>query len=115
MWKFHKYLCNKHYMTARGYEVYLLSHSFAALTRERYFQHSKRNLVSPRDHVISSIALKSHALSVSLTHFDAISRSHADTSISHALTLFSKVTLPFKLSEVLMNSEFAPSLALNFG
>ena len=93
MWKFHKYLCNKHYMTARGYEVYLLSHSFAALTRERYFQHSKRNLVSPRDHVISSIALKSHALSVSLTHFDAISRSHADTSISHALTLFSKVTL----------------------
>ena len=51
----------------------------------------------------------------SLTHFDAISRSHADTSISYALTLFSKVTLPFKLSEVLMNSEFAPSLALNFG
>ena len=60
-------------------------------------------------------ALKSHALSVSLMHFDAISRSHADTSISYALTLFSKVTLPFKLSEVLMNSECAPSLALNFG
>ena len=51
----------------------------------------------------------------SLTHFDAISRSHADTSISYALALFSKVTLPFKLSEVLMNSEFAPSLGLNFG
>ena len=33
-------------------------------------------------------ALKSHALSASLTHFDAISRSHADTSISHALALF---------------------------
>ena len=41
--------------------------------------------------------------------------SHADTSISQALALFSKVTLPFKLSEVLMNSEFAPSLALNLG
>ena len=33
-------------------------------------------------------ALKSHALSVSLTHFDAISRSHAGTSISHAFALF---------------------------
>ena len=30
-------------------------HSFAALTREIFFQHSKRNFVSPRDHVISSI------------------------------------------------------------
>ena len=37
-------------------------------------------------------ALKSHALSVSLTHFDAILRSHADTSISHALALFWWVT-----------------------
>ena len=44
-----------------------------------------------------------------------MSRSHADTTISHALALFSNVTLPFKLSEVLMNSEFVPSLALNFG
>ena len=60
-------------------------------------------------------ALKSHALSASLTHFDAISRSHADTTISHELALFSKVTLPFKLSEVLINSEFIPLLALNFG
>ena len=60
-------------------------------------------------------ALKSHALRLSPTHFDAISRSHADTTISHALALFSKVTLPFKRSEVLMNSEFIPSLALNFG
>jgi len=33
-------------------------------------------------------ALKCLALSVSLTHFDAISRSHADTSITHALALF---------------------------
>ena len=32
-------------------------------------------------------ALKSHALSVSLIHFDTISRSHADSSISHALAL----------------------------
>ena len=59
--------------------------------------------------------IKSHALSVSLTHFDAISRFHADTSIPYALTPFSKVTLRFKLSKVLMNSEFAPSLPLNFG
>ena len=54
-------------------------------------------------------ALKSHALSY------AISRSHADMSISHALALFLKVTLPLRLSEALMNSEFVPSLALNFG
>ena len=33
-------------------------------------------------------ALKCHALSVSLTHFDAISRSHAGTSVSHAFALF---------------------------
>ena len=33
-------------------------------------------------------ALKSHALSVSLTHFDVISRTHAHTSISHVLALF---------------------------
>ena len=31
------------------------SHSFASLTRERYFQHSKIKFVSPRGHVISSI------------------------------------------------------------
>ena len=30
-------------------------HSFAALTREIFFQHEKRNFVSPRGHVISSI------------------------------------------------------------
>ena len=41
-------------MAARGYEFYL-SHSFASLTRERYFQHSKIKFVSPRGHVISSI------------------------------------------------------------
>ena len=32
-----------------------ISHSFASLTRERYFQHSKIKYVSPRGHVISSI------------------------------------------------------------
>ena len=32
-----------------------ISHSFALLTRERYFQHSKIKFVSPRGHVISSI------------------------------------------------------------
>ena len=34
-----------------------ISHSFASLTRERYLQHSKIKLVSPRGHVISSISL----------------------------------------------------------
>ena len=33
-----------------------ISHSFAALTREKYFQHSKINFVCPRRHVISSIS-----------------------------------------------------------
>ena len=32
-----------------------ISHSFAALIRERYFQHSKIKLASPRGHVISSM------------------------------------------------------------
>ena len=32
-----------------------ISHSFAAFTRDRYFQHSKIKFVSPRGHVISSI------------------------------------------------------------
>ena len=32
-----------------------ISHSFASLTRERYFQHSKIKFVFPRGHVISSI------------------------------------------------------------
>ena len=34
-----------------------VSHSFASLTRERYFQHSKIKFVSPRGHVISSICI----------------------------------------------------------
>ena len=33
-----------------------ISHSFASLTRERYFQHSKIKFISPRGHVISSIS-----------------------------------------------------------
>ena len=32
-----------------------ISHSFAPLTRERYFQHEKIKFVSPGGHVISSI------------------------------------------------------------
>ena len=32
------------------------SHSFASLTRERYFQHEKMKFASPRGHVISSIS-----------------------------------------------------------
>ena len=35
-----------------------ISHSFASLTRERYFQHSKIKFVSPRGHVIFSIFLR---------------------------------------------------------
>ena len=40
-------------MAAWGYEFYLLvlnlyiSHSFASLTRERYFQHSKKKICIP--------------------------------------------------------------------
>ena len=34
-----------------------ISHSFASLTRERYFQHSKIKFVSPSGHVISSISI----------------------------------------------------------
>ena len=34
-----------------------ISHSFASLTRERYFQHSKIKFVSPRGHEISSISV----------------------------------------------------------
>ena len=32
-----------------------ISHSFASLTRERYFQHSKIKFLSPRGHEIASI------------------------------------------------------------
>ena len=44
-------------MTACRYEFYLLvlkvsvRQPFASLTRERYLEHSKMKLVSPRDHV----------------------------------------------------------------
>ena len=51
---------------------------------------------------VSRVERESHAL-------------HADTSIPYAFALFRQGTLPFKLSEVLMNSEIVPSLALNFG
>ena len=39
-----------------------ISHSFASLTRERYFQHLKIKFVSLRGHVISSISLYYHIL-----------------------------------------------------
>ena len=47
-------------MAAWGYEILSsraesISHSFASLTRERYFQHFKIKFVSPRSHEISSI------------------------------------------------------------
>ena len=53
-------------MGAWRYEFYLLVLKiFAALTRERSFQHSKIKFISPRAHVISSICerLKSLVLS----------------------------------------------------
>ena len=34
-----------------------ISHEFASLTRERYFQNEKIKFVSPRSHVISSMSL----------------------------------------------------------
>ena len=37
-----------------------ISHSFASLTRRRYFQHSKLKFVSLRGHVISSIYVIKH-------------------------------------------------------
>ena len=37
------------------------SHSFASLTRERYFQHEKMKFASPRGHVISSISAQQKA------------------------------------------------------
>ena len=42
-----------------------ISHSFASLTRERYFQHSKIKFVSPRGHVISSIYKTSGCFNIS--------------------------------------------------
>ena len=58
-------------------------------------------------------AFKSHALSVSPTHFNVISHSHAHTSISHALALHWKVTLLFWQLEVLIIIKFLPLLLLN--
>ena len=47
-------------MVAWRYKISLLVlkkifYSFAALTRERFSQHSKRNFISPGGHVISSL------------------------------------------------------------
>ena len=53
------------FIAAWRYEISLLRwkifHLFAALTRE-IIQHSKRNFVSPRGHVISSISMVSNIL-----------------------------------------------------
>ena len=43
------------YIINRSSRAESISHSFAALTREGYFQHSKIKFVSPRGDVISSI------------------------------------------------------------
>ena len=78
------------------------------------FSHSKYRLHYITLHYIDYKSyyprvLKSRVLSVSLAHFDVISRSHAHTSISHALALFWKVTLLFLPSEVLIIVTFLPS------
>jgi len=54
MWKFHQYLYNQQNITwPLGIRILSsraesISHSLAALTRERYSQHSKTKFVSPR-------------------------------------------------------------------
>ena len=62
-----------------------------------------------------SKAVKSHALSVS-SHIlmQSYTLMLTQAFLTHWHFFIGKV-LPFKLSEVLMNSEFVPSLALNFG
>ena len=47
-----------------------ISHSFVALSRERYHQHSKIKFLSPRVHVISCM---DHAISVKMTTMIVIS------------------------------------------
>jgi hypothetical protein len=59
-------------MDAWRFEFYLLvlkiSHSFAALTRKRSFQHSKIQFVSPRAHVISSMSSSGYPKHVLKSH-----------------------------------------------
>ena len=49
-------------MAMRRYEIYLrvlkIFHSFAALTREIFLQHEKRNFVSPSGHVMFYLPMK---------------------------------------------------------
>ena len=49
-------------MAAQRYEISLrvlkIFHSFAALTHEIFFQHDKRNVVSPSGHVIFYLLYK---------------------------------------------------------
>ena len=40
------------------FECWKIFHSLAALTRERFFQHEKRNFVSPSDHVLFYLLYK---------------------------------------------------------
>ena len=54
------YIINRTFHSRLGIQILSsraksISHSFASLTRERYFQHSKIKFVSPRGHEISSI------------------------------------------------------------
>ena len=65
--------------------------------RSSLIQQSKQFILFPVRLFVR--ALKSHALSVSLAHFDTISRSHADTNISHVLT-FSRYQWWSQISEM---------------
>ena len=61
-----------------------ISYSFASLTRERYFQHSKIKFVSPRGHEISSISLAIHPQMVrnfKILHTSLNQSEHAKSTI----------------------------------
>ena len=51
------YKINRTFHGHLGIRTESIFHSFASLTRERYFQHSKIKFVFPRGHVISSISI----------------------------------------------------------
>ena len=83
-------------MATWGYEFYLIvlnlyiSHSFASLTRERYFQHSKIKFVSSRGHVISSISKSSFTATLEQQRSDKVCVSRALLSASEVSQLSSE-------------------------
>ena len=67
-----------------------ISHSFASLTRERYFQHSKIKFVSSRGHVISSISKSSFTATLEQQRSDKVCVSRALLSASEVSQLSSE-------------------------